>query len=195
MDSIINNLAKQNKFWTQSMDSVNQLSISPHVKFLMAMKWICYGVSFSTFQDYLQMGELTARLCVAKGIMECPDIAEIYLRTPTREGATNTLEAVADVNLWIWNDSFGLPGGLNNINILERWPLLESMLNGSHCLINHSLIVNDEMFHLLWYLVGGIYPWLSRFLSNISVPTTVVDSNFLKWIESNTRISSVHLGV
>ena len=124
----------------------------------------------------------------------CPNAWRGHFRG--KEGVPSiALEAVANVHLWIWYHSFGLPGGLNNINILERWPLLESMLNGSHCLINHSLIVNDEMFHHLFYLVDGIYPWLSRFLSNISVPTTVVDSNFLKWIESNTRISSVHLGV
>ena len=88
VDFIINNLAKQNKFWTHSVDSVNHLSISPHVKFLTAMKRICYGVSFSAFQDYFQMGESTARLCIsnlAKVIVECPDIAEIYLRMPTRD--------------------------------------------------------------------------------------------------------------
>ena len=37
-----------------------------------------------------QMGELSVRLCVsnlAKGIVECPDIADIYLHTPSRHDA------------------------------------------------------------------------------------------------------------
>jgi hypothetical protein len=86
VDYIVNNLAKHNTFWIQSIDATNRLSISPYVKFLTAMKRMCHGVSFSAFQYYFQMGELTARLCVshlAKGIVECPDIADIYLRTPS----------------------------------------------------------------------------------------------------------------
>ncbi len=57
----------------------------PIVKFLAAMKLICYGVSFSTFKDYDQMGESTERLCLEKlcqGIIKCPAISE-YLRSPT----------------------------------------------------------------------------------------------------------------
>ena len=69
----------------------------------------------------------------------------------------------------------------------ERSPLLESMLNSSHSLIDHSFIIDDEIFHELYYLVDGIHPWLSRFMSTISVPTTVVDSNFLKWQESKRK--------
>ena len=73
---------------------------------------------------------------------------------------TIALEAVADYNLWVWHDSFGLPGGLNDINIWERSPLLESMLNGTHSEIDHPLKINNQMFNQLFYLVDGIYPWL-----------------------------------
>lgn len=86
----INDVAKHNSFWTKFIDSANRLSCFPHVKFLTAMKLICYGVSFSAFQDYFQNGESSARLCVsncAKFIVECTQIAEIYLHTPTRDDA------------------------------------------------------------------------------------------------------------
>ena len=56
------------------------------------------------------------------------------------------LEAVANFNLWIWHDSFGFPGGLNDINIWEHNPLLESMLDGSHSKIDHSFTINYQIF-------------------------------------------------
>jgi hypothetical protein len=56
----IRNLARYDSFWTQSWDAMNRLSILPFVKFLAGMRWISYGVSFSAFQDYFQMGKSTA---------------------------------------------------------------------------------------------------------------------------------------
>ena len=44
------------------------------------------GVSFSTFQDYVQMGESSAQDCLWKllrGIVECSEILDYYLRSPT----------------------------------------------------------------------------------------------------------------
>ena len=63
---IMNCLAKRDKFWTQTYDAIGNPSISPVVKFLTAQKRLAYGVAFSAFQDYFQMGESTARLCVSK---------------------------------------------------------------------------------------------------------------------------------
>ena len=40
------------------------------------------------------------------------------------------LEAIADQSLWIWHAFFGLPGGNNDINVLDRSPLVSNMLRG-----------------------------------------------------------------
>jgi hypothetical protein len=66
VDYIINNLVKWDSFLLQSIDARNRLSISPCVKFLTAQKMLSYGISFSAFKDYYQMGESTARQCVSK---------------------------------------------------------------------------------------------------------------------------------
>lgn len=90
VDYIIGHLAREDTFWTQTIDSRGKLSIHPHVKFCAAQKMMCYGVSFSAFKDYFQMGESTARLCMSKlsrGIVECPEIAEVYLRNPSKSDA------------------------------------------------------------------------------------------------------------
>lgn len=84
------NLAKHNMFWTQSVDATNRQSISLYIKFLTAMKLSCSGVSFLAFQYCFQMDESMARLCasnLAKGIVECPDIADIYLHIPSWHNA------------------------------------------------------------------------------------------------------------
>ena len=181
VDYLLGHLVRNDTFWTTTIDSCNRKSIDPHVKFVAAQKLICYGVSYSAFKDYLQMGESTARLCMHKlvrGIYECDAITDIYLRTPTKADArrvvamykrvhglngmmgsldvtkvhwhncpnawkgqfigkesgvpTLGLEAVADHSLWIWHAAFGFPGTMNDINIWDRSPLLQSMLDGSH---------------------------------------------------------------
>jgi hypothetical protein len=87
VESIICNLADYDPFWTSSIDCCGKLSIDPIVKILAAMKLVYYGVSFSAFHDYYQMGESTSRMCLEKrcqGIVKCPNISEQYLRSPSK---------------------------------------------------------------------------------------------------------------
>lgn len=45
-----------------------------------------------------------------------------------KEGApTLILEVVADYELWIWHAFFGLPGSLNDINVLNRSPVFSQL--------------------------------------------------------------------
>jgi hypothetical protein len=41
------------------------------------------------------------------------------------------LEAICDHHLWFWHASFGYPGTLNDINIINLSPFLESLRNGT----------------------------------------------------------------
>lgn len=94
-EHIISSLSKYDTFWTQTYDALGKPSIAPEVKFLAAQKKLCYGVSFSAFQDYFQMGESTARLCVSKltrGIVNCPELADVYLRNMSKHDAKRVVE-------------------------------------------------------------------------------------------------------
>ena len=232
VDYIISTLAKTDSFWIQTRDAVGRLSISPVVKLLTALKMLCFGVSFTAFKDYFQMGESTARFCLHElctGLVKCPELSEKYLRLPSKsdarrivqkhkdvhgidgmlgsldvtkikwekcpqawkgqfvgkEGyATIGLEAVADYDLWIWHSAFGFPGSLNDINIWDRSTLFQSMLDGSHSMIDFPFKINGEDFNQLYYLVDGIYPWLKRFLCTIPDPVTTVDRLLSKSQES-----------
>jgi hypothetical protein len=126
VDNIINNLAGYDTFWTQTRDACGELSIHPYVKFLAAQKIICYGVSPSAFQDYFQMGESTARLCVhhlCRGIVECPEIANVYLRNPSRADA----KRVADMH----KEVHGIDGMLGSLDVTKVvWENCPAALKG-----------------------------------------------------------------
>lgn len=128
VDSIIGNLAKYDHFWTTTIDATWRPSISPVVKFLAAQKLICYGVSFSAFQDYFQMGESTAKWCVSKlarGIYECPEIADIYLRNPTKREAKRIVEMHKRVH--------GVVGMLGSLDVTKIvWKNCPKALQGQY---------------------------------------------------------------
>src|SRR5436189_1551250 len=49
---------------------------------------------------------------------------------------TIILEAVASADLWIWHAFFGLPGALNDINVLDRSPVFDTIAFGRAPLVN-----------------------------------------------------------
>ena len=111
---IMNCLAKYDTFWTQTYGALGKPSISPQVKFLAAQRRLTYGVSFSAFQDYHQMGESTARLCVSKltrGIVECPEIAEVYLRAMTKSDAKRVSE--------MHHQQHGVKGMVGSLDVMK----------------------------------------------------------------------------
>jgi len=98
------------------------------------------------------------------------------------------LEAVADYNLWFWHLSYGHCGCLNDINILNRSPLFNMMLDGTlHELEKEAGVVPfkvlEESFEKLFFLVDGIYPNYNRFVKSIKCPITGEQRRFSKWQE------------
>jgi hypothetical protein len=79
--------------------------------------------------------------------------------------ATIILEAVASNELWIWHLFFGLPGSLNDFNVLSRSPLFSRLIQGEAPPCNYE--VNGHEYSMGYYLADGIYhPW-SRFVKTI----------------------------
>ncbi len=56
--------------------------------------------------------------------------------------------------------------------------MYELLLDGTHDKIDFSFEINGEHFSQLYYLVDGIYPLLSQFLSTVNDPTTALDCFF-----------------
>ncbi|KAF0712136.1 hypothetical protein AaE_012113, partial [Aphanomyces astaci] len=78
------------------------------------------------------------------------------------------MEAVAGPDLWIWHSYIGLPGSNNDINVLDRSPLVEKLIDGvaPHC----NYTVNGTTYSMAYLLVDGIYPNWPIFMKTISHP-------------------------
>jgi hypothetical protein len=80
--------------------------------------------------------------------------------------ATLILEAVASYDLWIWHCFFGLPGSLNDINVLNRSHLF-SYGDGDD-LLSANYVVNGNAYDTGYYLADGIYPDYSTLIKTVS---------------------------
>ncbi|XP_052156408.1 uncharacterized protein LOC127774168 [Oryza glaberrima] len=84
------------------------------------------------------------------------------------DGPTMILEAVASKDLWIWHSFFGLPGSLNDINVLQRSPLFQRLTSGTAPEL--EFMVNGNKYTMGYYLAHGIYPSWATFVKTISNP-------------------------
>ncbi|CAN6198287.1 unnamed protein product [Urochloa humidicola] len=81
---------------------------------------------------------------------------------------TIILEAVASHDLWIWHAFFGLPGSLNDINVLHRSHLFANLAQGEAPVVNYT--INSHDYTMGYYLADGIYPRWATFVKTISRP-------------------------
>jgi hypothetical protein len=99
------------------------------------------------------------------------------------------LEAVCDYNLFFWHLNYGNCGCLNDINILNRSPLLDMMVDGTlHALEREAGVVpfqiNDQEFDKVFVLVDGIYPSYNRFVKSQKNPITTAQQRLAAWQEA-----------
>lgn len=81
---------------------------------------------------------------------------------------TIILEALASYDLWIWHSFFGLPGALNDINVLDRSPVFRELLAGRAPPATYS--INGHEYKMGYYLADGIYPIWATFVKTIPCP-------------------------
>ena len=81
---------------------------------------------------------------------------------------TIVLEAVASYDLWIWHAFFGPPGTLNDINVLDRSPVFDDVIQGQAPQVTYY--VNGREYRMGYYLTDGIYPKWSTFIQSIPLP-------------------------
>jgi hypothetical protein len=91
---------------------------------------------------------------------------------------TLILEAIADADLYIWYHFFGEAGSLNDINILNKSSILGSILDGTFDLKSNPYTINGTTQDWLYFLVDGIYPAYSIFISTINYPQSDMEKYF-----------------
>src|SRR5438876_9552054 len=86
------------------------------------------------------------------------------------KSASMILEAVASYDLWIWHAFFGMPGSNNDINVLERSPLISNIACGKAPDVHFT--INGHQYSMGYYLADGIYPSWAMLVQSISEPNT-----------------------
>ncbi|CAH9074501.1 unnamed protein product [Cuscuta epithymum] len=95
---------------------------------------------------------------------------------------TLILEIVASKNLWIWHAFFGMAGTNNDVNVLDRSPLFDDLVNDRAPLCNY--VVNDHHYNMGYYLSDGIYPEYATLIQTISNPSSLKEKLFARHQES-----------
>ena len=104
---------------------------------------------------------------------------------------TLVLEAICDPDCYIWYSFFGSPGSLNDLNILDRSSIVARMLDGSFNLRlpeHLHYTVNGTRRDYMYFLVDGIYPRWSVFVSTIANASPhSKEAKFAKKQEANRK--------
>ncbi|XP_018474159.1 uncharacterized protein LOC108845449 [Raphanus sativus] len=224
---IVDRLSTEVEYFASTEDAVGRSSLSPIQKCTAAIRQLAYGGGDDTVDEYVRLGETTARKCLHKftaGIIHL--FGDQYLRRPTPEDLerllhigeqrgfpgmigsidcmhwewkncpsswkgmfsrgtdkpTIVLEAVASYDLWIWHAFFGAPGTMNDLNILDRSPVFDDIINGVAPEVNFN--VNGREYKYAYYLTDGIYPEWATFIKSIRLPQGPKHSLFAQTQES-----------
>jgi hypothetical protein len=92
------------------------------------------------------------------------------------------LKAVASYDLRIWHALFGMPGSINDINVLYWSPVFDNLDKNIGPIVNFK--VNGRDYNMGYYLADGIYPPWATLISVISSPQSNKHKHFaLKQVE------------
>ncbi|KAL0658050.1 hypothetical protein Bca4012_078635 [Brassica carinata] len=205
---LVNCLSETFPFFQHRRDAIGRLGLSPLQKCTAALRMLAYGCAADAVDEYLRLGETTTLSCLTnftEGVIQL--FGDEYLRRPNPEDLqrlldigeirgfpgqytrgsgkpTIVLEAVASQDLWIWHTFFGSPGTLNDINVLDRSPVFDDILEGRAPRVQYQ--VNGHHYGLPYYLTDGIYPRWSTFIQSISNPQSPEEQLFAK-VQESTR--------
>ncbi|XP_010473788.1 PREDICTED: uncharacterized protein LOC104753197 [Camelina sativa] len=128
---------------------------------------MAYGSAADAYDEYLRLAESTAMLCLEKfveGIVHL--FGDEYLRRPTPEDVQRLLDigeirgfprmiGSIDCMHWEWkNCPIAWKGTLNDINILDRSPVFDDILQGVAPKVKY--IVNGRQYHMAYYLTDDV---------------------------------------
>jgi hypothetical protein len=94
-------------------------------------------------------------------------------------------EAIATHDLWIWHAYFGMPGGCNDIYVLQRSLVFSPYLR--HRTPNAGFIVNGNSYDMGYFLTDGIYPEWSTFVKTVRNPIDRKKSYFARAQEATRK--------
>lgn len=106
---------------------------------------------------------------------------------------TIVLETICGGELWIWHEFFGIPGILNDINVIHHSPTMEPIMAG-YFPTSIKKYWNGRKQTIPCYLVYGIYQNCSIFIKTIKYHNNCKEEVLSKEQESERKDIERSLG-
>ena len=208
-------------------------------KVVAAPGQLTYGVASDAVDEYVRIGESTARKSLSEFCKSVVSRFAWYLREPSLEDMkriesqfssvgfpgcigvvdcagwdwanypkalqgimvgkesipTIRMEVIADLDLHIWHLFFGLPGMLNDINILSVSPHFADIMTGKFPQYQPKFIIAGDTICWTYYLADGIYPAFRIFIRTIPNGRTVKEKNFAEVQEAVRKCDERVFGI
>ncbi|XP_074318857.1 uncharacterized protein LOC141655690 [Silene latifolia] len=134
---IVTALSANDRFFQQRAGGNGRLSFSPLQRCTAALRVLAYGTSTDSVDEYLRMSDTSVRDSLklfVEGVISC--FGNEYLRRPNPQDLGRLLHM---------GQARGFPGSLNDINVLQRSPLFNDVLEESTPRVNFS-VNGTELF-------------------------------------------------
>jgi hypothetical protein len=118
----------------------------------------------------------------------CPVRMQGQYKNGKEKKRTIVLEAIADVDHYIWHIFFGSPGAMNDINVLDKSPILGAIHRGDLNIMVDEYLIDGKPIDFMYFLVDGIYPDLAYFVKTLNNPINEKERFFCQ-VQEGTRKS------
>nr|XP_029150776.1 uncharacterized protein LOC112770436 [Arachis hypogaea] len=150
---IVDALSNVDPYFQQRVDATGRRGLSPLQKCTAAIRMLAYRVGADVVDDYVRIGKSTIIEYLKKFVEGVISVFEDeYLRKPKPNDVQRllqmaegrgfagmlVLEVVASSDLWIWHAFFGVSGSNNDINVLDRSPVFDDILNDRAPEVGHK---------------------------------------------------------
>ncbi|XP_024016256.1 uncharacterized protein LOC112089735 [Eutrema salsugineum] len=198
--NIVDRLSNEVPFFKQKRDATGRLGLSALQKSTAAIRMMAYGCAADAVDEYLRLGESTAISCLENFVEGIKYLfGDEFLRRPTPEDHQRLLDdgesrgfpgmiGNIDCMHWEWKNcptawkGQYTRGTLNDINVLERSPVFDDVLQGKAPKVKY--IVNGHQYRLAYYLTDGIYLKWATFVRSFTHPEGEKAKLFAKCQES-----------
>ncbi|XP_024006104.1 uncharacterized protein LOC112082814 [Eutrema salsugineum] len=198
---IVGKLSGEIRFFQQKNDDLGRHGLSALQKCTAAIRLLAYGCAADSEDEYLRLGETTARSCLENFVEAIINLfGDEYLRRPTQEDLQRLLYVAEDHRF---------PGMIGSIDYMHwEWKKCPTGWKGQYTRgsgkptivleavasydlwIWHPFFgppgkapqvnfwVNGRQYNLAYYLTDGIYPKWATFIQSIPVPQGIKASVF-----------------
>ncbi|XP_057724101.1 uncharacterized protein LOC130940069 [Arachis stenosperma] len=197
---LVHALSNVYPYFQQRVDATGRRGLSPLQKCTAAIQMLAYGVAADAVDDYVRIGESTTIECLEKFVEGVISVfQDEYLRKPNPNDVQRLLQMAEgrgfpgmlgsiDCMHWQWKNcpkAWKFSGSNNDINVLDRSPVFDDILNDRAPEVNYT--INGNNYTMGYYLADGIYPEWATFVKSISKPQDEKRKLFAQYQEGQRK--------